>query len=300
MATKMHRVRVINPAEPKPKPKPKKRTPAMATTRKRKRSTKKATTTPKRRGGRRRTNPAPRRRAPARRRGRNPDGGGGGGRRSIDLMAPLRHWKPFWRLAGKMAAAWAVRRWGDPEGAVPSTATMGGRWTIKNHIIGLAAGYLSGMVAGRIRPGVGQEVYEGAVDLSVSKAWWHEVVQAIPGGATYFGSTDPALQQLLGRAQPGDTIDDGRGNRFVVQAQADGSRTMVPMMGLEPARALDGIQAARPLDGLTTARPTDGYQQRRRASYGHLTVASPAAEEAANYLRRGTTDPYKAAYLGRR
>jgi hypothetical protein len=295
MSGKFHKVRVVNPGETKPKRKKKS---SMATKRKRK-SSSSSGTKPRRR--RRRRNPgeamgAPprrRRRRSSTRRRRNPDDGGGG-RRSVDAMAPLRHWSPLWRMLGKMAGAFAVRKWGDPEGAVPSTATMGGRWSIRNHILNLVAGYAAGTLLGKMGRGHGQEVYDGAVDLSLSKAFWHEVIQAIPGGAGYFGSTE--VQQLLGRAQAGDTIDDGRGNRYVVQVGADGSKQMVPMMGLQAATALDGLQAARPIDGIQVARPIDGWQTRQRTGMGHLTV-DPSNDDAA-YMRRGTSDPYLAAYMG--
>jgi hypothetical protein len=302
MSGKFHKVRVVNPAE-----KPKRKKKAMA---RKKASSSKRTTNPKRRRRRRsssttrrrrRRNPgapigaAPRRRRATRRR-RNPDDGGGG-RRGIDLMAPMRNWAPVYRLLGKAAAAWAVRKWGDPEGAVASTATMGGRWTIRNHFFGLAAGYVAGRLIGLIGRGSPQQVYDGAVDLSLSKAFWHEIIQAIPGGATYFGSTE--VQQLLARANAGDTIDDGRGNRYVVQVGPDGSKQMMPMMGLQSATALDGIQAARPIDGIQTARPIDGWQTRQRMGMGHLTTDGTNNEQAA-YMRRGTSDPYLAAFMGTR
>lgn len=292
MSGKFHKVRVVNPEE-KPKRSKKMAGKKRSTSSKPKRSSSTKRTSNPRRRRRRRTSSRRRRRNPGapmgaapRRRRRNPDGGGG----SIDFMSPLRNWRWFYRLLGKMAGAFAVRKWGDPEGAVPSTATMGGRWTIRNHFINLAAGYVAGSIFTRIiKRGNGQEVYEGAVDLSTSKAFWHEVIQAIPGGATYFGSAE--VQQLLGRAQAGDTIDDGRGNRYVVQVGPDGSKQMVPMMGLQQATAMDGLQAARPIDGIQTARPIDGWQTRQR-------MGMSGSDDSA-YLRRGANNPFLAAYTRR-
>lgn len=219
---------------------------------------------------------------------------------SVDLAAPFRGGGILFGLIGKMAGAFAVRRWGDPEGAAASTATMGGRWTIKNHLLNLLGGWIAGELVGRTMSRErGQAVYNGAADLSASKALWHELVQAVPGGAQYFGRTPMGAipQQLLAMAQPGDTLDDGSGNRFLVQADAAGAKRLVPMMGLQQARPLDGLQAARPLDG---------YQQRqlqaRLRADGRLGHYGPMADEEmaeeAAYIRRGTDDPYLAAYLG--
>lgn len=227
----------------------------------------------------------------------------------VDLAGPFRHGGILFRLVGKMAGAFMVRKFGDPESAAASTATMGGRWTIKNHLLNLLGGWLAGELVGRVMSRErGQLCYDGAADLSASKAFWHELIQAIPGGATYFGrrpmgAVPPEMWSL---AQPGDTVDDGHGNRFLVQAAADGSKRLVPMMGLQSARPLDGLQAARPLDGLTPARPLDGYQQRlfqerqrSGSSLGHYGVmADDDMRDDAAYLRRGTDDPYLAAYLG--
>jgi hypothetical protein len=74
---------------------------------------------------------------------------------------------------------------------------------------------------------------------------------------------------------------------------------MMPMMGIQAATALDGIQAARPIDGIQTARPIDGWQTRQRMGMGHLTTDGSNNEQAA-YMRRGTNDPYLAAFMGTR
>ena len=220
----------------------------------------------------------------------------------VDLAHPFRGGAALFRLLGKMAGAFMVRKWGDPEAAAASTATMGGRWTIKNHLLNLLGGWVLGEVVGRVMSKErGQLCYDGAVDLSASKALWHELIQAIPGGATYFGRRPMGAipQQFLDQAQPGDIIDDGAGNRLLVQAAADGTKRFVPMMGLQAARPLDGLQEARPLDGL------QGYQQRllqertRGGSMGHYGVmADDEMRDDAAYTRRGTDDPYLAAYLG--
>lgn len=221
----------------------------------------------------------------------------------VDLGGPFRGGGVMFRLLGKMAAAFVVRKWGDPEGAAASTATMGGRWSIKNHLLALLGGWAAGEVVGRVMTRErGQLCYEGAVDLCASKALWHELIQAIPGGATYFGRRPMGQvpQEMLAQAQAGDTLDDGHGNRFLVQAASDGSKRLVPMMGLQEARPLDGLTPARPLDGL------GGYQQRllqqrvrSSGTLGHYGVmADDDMRDDAAYLRRGTDDPYLAAYLG--
>lgn len=236
-------------------------------------------------------------------RGRNPLSLGG---MKVDPIGPFRHGDVAFRIIGKLASAGAVMKWGDAPTAPTSTATMGGRWTVKNHIIGLVAGFVAGEIVARVlSPHRGQQVYDGAADLSISKAFWHELVQAIPGGATYFGRRPmgqiPA--NLIALAQPGDTLDDGKGNRFLVQVGNDGTKRLVPMMGLEKERALDGLQEARPLDGLEAARPLDGMQQRKlqaelRQAMGHLApMDDEYAYDAASW-RRGTNDPYAAQFTG--
>lgn len=307
-ADNYHRVRTVNPGKGRPKRKRK----TVTTRRKRK------TTTTRRRRRRRRSNPSStttrrrttRRRSPSRRRRRNPSGGGLRARWSsggINLSEPFRNWRPLWVLLGKAAGAFAVRKWGDPELSSGSTFTMGGRWSIKNHLLNLVGGYVMGRIAGMVKGReAAQGCWNGAVDLSVSKAFWHEIIQAIPGGTTYFGNLPPELSQLLSRAQAGDTIDDGRGNRYVVQVTQGGQKQMVPMMGLQQQRPLDGLEKATPLDGLTTATPLDGWQQRKLQAreanmrFGHLTVGDSISTNHATYLRRGSTDPYAAAYMGGR
>lgn len=284
MATKYHKVRTVNPA-------PKKRR-KMATRKKRK------TTTKRRRAPARRRNPAPRASKPRRRyrRRSNPGMFGGAG---PSLKAPFKDWKPLWMLVGKMAGVWAVRKWGDPESSPASTATMGGRWSIKNHIINMAAAYFFGSAVGKWKSGnQGQWILDGAVELSVSKAFWHEVIQAVPGGTKYFGNTEGPMRQLMAQAQDGDTIDDGRGNRYLVKGSGVGKK-LVPMMGLQQERALDGLQPARPLDGLTTATAMDGYQGRLRRgeALGHYQPLDEDDDDNV-YIRRGTRDPYQAAYIG--
>jgi hypothetical protein len=227
----------------------------------------------------------------------------------VNLAAPFSGGGILFRLVGKMAGAFCVRKWGDPEGATASTATMGGRWSIKNHLLNLLGGWAAGEIVGRVSTRErGQLCYDGAADLSASKAFWHELVQAVPGGAQYFGrhAMGAIPPHLLAMAQQGDTLDDGSGNRFIVQADAAGQKRLVPMMGLQEARALDGLQAARPLDGLHAARPLDGYQQRllqqRLRAGGSMGHYGPMADEdmaeEAAYIRRGTDDPFLAAYLG--
>jgi hypothetical protein len=224
----------------------------------------------------------------------------------VNLAHPFQGGGILFRLIGKMAGAFAVRKWGDPEGSVASTATMGGRWSIKNHLLNMLGGWAIGEIVGRVSTRErGQLCYDGAADLSASKAFWHELVQAVPGGATHFGrvSMGAIPPAIAAAAEPGDILDDGSGNRFMVQADQAGQKRFVPMMGHQH---MHGLEAARPLDGLQAARPLDGYQQRllqqrlrSGGEMGHFSEFSDEsmAEEAA-YIRRGTNDPYLAAYLG--
>ncbi len=231
----------------------------------------------------------------------------------IDLRDDFK-WA-LYRLGGKMAAAWAVRRWGDPEEGQPSgvdSPTTGARWTLKNLFFAWLAGAVSGeLVARFFNKDGGQHVYDGACDLVVTKAWWSEVIHRIGGepGAAMFGQDDE-MAALSAQASEGDVLDDGQGNRWLLQGGK-----WVGMMGEAEDEAADEALARAMYAGqLEQATPLDGYQQRQLQAgefdgvlesatpldgYGHLMDpdTSAAASSVGAYVRRGSPDPFQASYL---
>lgn len=289
---KKHEVTIVNPRKTKKRGSKKRSTKKVAKRRRKKTSSRR----PAKRRRRRRNPRAPsvpvarnrRRRSPARR--RNPIGGG----IRIDLKDDLRY--GLWRLGGKLLVAFAVRRFGDPEVAQPSgvgSPTTGARWTLKNLVIGWVAAAVGGEIAARMFKTVdgGQNIYNGGVDLLLTKAFWSEIVHRLggAGGAAMFGqdeSGDAAV--LASQAGEGDILDDGQGNRYLLQG---GQWT--PMMG-DMGDALDeamyeGLEAATPLDSLQEQTALDGY--------GHLMDSGPAAIAQGSYDRRGSPDPFQATFM---
>jgi len=276
-------VRVVNP----------RKTPAMSKPKKRRSS------------GKRRRNPNPAPMAGRRtRRRRNPARSGRGGGGGLNLRQAFQDALP--KLAGKVLVAMAVTRLGDAPTAGSTgsmSPTMGGRWSLTNHIIAGLTAYLGGMLASRMVSGrVGQLVLEGGVDLMASKALWLELIQRVPSGPAWLGQVRQVPQAMMGadwsaimqQAQPGDIIDDGSGNRYLVGA--DGRATA--MMGTS------ALVTASPLDGygymgadLITAGPMDGYAQRllQEGAMGHLAVPPDGLVDNAAYISRGSADPYVAA-----
>jgi hypothetical protein len=214
----------------------------------------------------------------------------------IDLRDDLGN--SLWRLGGKLAVAFAVKRWGDPAELNPGSGIMsettGARWGFKNLLIGWLASVVTGELGGRFFGAArGQSMYDGGVDMLTTKAFWSEIVHRIggPGGAAMFGQ-DQDMAVLAQQASEGDTIDDGRGNRWQLQ-----NGQWVAMMGDDMGQdALDeamygDLETATPLDALQEATALDGM--------GHLM--DPGAPEASRmqgrYERRGSEDPYHAVYL---
>lgn len=173
--------------------------------------------------GKKRKKPRKRRKNPAKKRRRNP----GAGLRSKGLVINPRgaFSGAIGRLVGKLASTYAVRKWGDLQGSV--SWNMGARWSLKNYFIAILGGGLAGELIGRtISVDFGREMFKGTIDLCVSKAVWHEAIAAIPGGSAVLGNIPAGIKAKM---RPGDVADDGRGNRY--QMQANGQ--IVAMMGTD-------------------------------------------------------------------
>lgn len=244
---------------------------------------------PKRKRRRRRTTaaaPAPRRR----RRRRSPVGNPAPRRRSYARRNPTILGVNFnWgsttaqaglRLLGKVAGAFLVRLVGnDGENQISGgmSETTGARWTFFNHVLnllgGMAAGALVNMFVGREK-NLGKYVLEGAIDQSVQKAFWSELVHRTEAGPKWLGASD------------GDVREDGRGGTLIYQGGK-----WIPMLGLKEAGPLGE------LDGLEYASSMGRVHHRRR-SMGHLMPpeTDAATQRSGRYTRSGYVSPYHSAF----
>ena len=204
------------------------------------------------------------------------------------------------RLAGKVVVAFAVRRWGDKEGS-PSSATTGKAWNFKNYFIAILASYLGGELTARFA-GVrnGEHFYQGGIDLTATKLMWSELIHRWPTAAKALGRGDSRamgrghmgqMDALAAQATEGDILDDGSGNRWLMQGGK-----WVAMMG--PDDGMGQIVEADYLGSdLVDATPMGGVVS---ADYlGHLQPGDvpPSDQKEAQYIRRGSPDPYHAAYM---
>lgn len=267
----------------------------------RKRRRRRTTTTPRRRRRRTRSNPRTRAnptRAQVTKRGFN-----------IDLGTPFRRAVPT--LAGKLMVAWAVRRWGDAETA-PYSPTAGSAWTFKNYLIGALTAGIAGEAIGRFwRKPTGQKVYEGGMDLLMTKLLWTEGVARSPMMQTAFGQTDSnsQIRQLSAQATEGDILDDGKGNRWLMQngqwvammgmgenpyvPQALGAANQNPYMP-EP---LNGELMEADYLGKYTEDPLGGRLMEAGPLGHQMPMDTPRNYAAASaYLDTGSPDPYHTAY----
>jgi len=198
------------------------------------------------------------------------------------------------RLAGKIVTAWCVRRWGDKEGS-PTSDTTGKAWNFKNYFIALAAGYLGGELVARFA-GVkhGENFYQGSIDMTATKLMWSELIHRWPTAAKALGRADRGymgqMDALAQQASEGDILDDGAGNRWLMQ----GGR-WVAMMG---ADSMGQITEADYLGAdLVEAGPLGQITEVDYLGHAMNSDTVPADRKEAQYIRRGSPDPYHSAYM---
>lgn len=280
-----------SPSKKRKKPAAKKAKPNPMAKRKRRRSRPAAAAAPRRKRRRTKSNPSR-----ARRYGKHVARRGGflGGFGTIDPMGPMRSGL-LARLAGKVAAVWVVRKWGGkmPEDGATSETT-GNAWGFQQYLFALLAGYVGGELIGRFTSKhVGEQFYAGAFDMTATKIMWTEVINRQDAkGKPSWPAAQEALgqgqefRQLAAQAQEGDIIDDGDGNRWMMK-----NGRLEAMMGVGPVDYLGGVKEADYLGSMDGVGPVDYL--------GHMMVASATTAEAdsGQYLRRGSPDPYHAAYL---
>lgn len=185
------------------------------------------------------------------------------------------------RLLGKVIGAAAVRTVGSAEenqisGGVSPTTGM--RWSFWNHFVCVASGLLAGGLVGRFLPGrnAAQLIFEGALDLSVQKAFWSELVHRTDAGPKWLGAADE-----------GDVLEDSRSGKTWIR---QGGK-WVAMLGLQEKSTLDGLEYATSL-GRSPHR-------RRGRPMGHLLPGdfnNTDTDNTGRYTDTASADVYAAAY----
>jgi len=225
---------------------------------------------------------------------------------SIDLKRPFQNLAA--RTVGQVVAAAVVTKWGDPVTG-PYSSTTGGAWTIKNYILAAAASAIAGEAIARFggKKGWGQQVYDGGMELTATKAIWTELVQRVPMMKAYLGTgqQDPALQRLMAAGKHNDVIDGPGGNRWVNQ-----NGTWVSMQGADPytpkelngdpytPKELNGTLTEKDYLGgtLTQADYLDGLTQ--KGALGHLMNPKTTRAQTAKgqWTGTGSSSLWHAAY----
>lgn len=209
------------------------------------------------------------------------------------------------RLAGKIATAYCVRRFGGLETA-PISRTTGSAWTFKQYFIAWLTGYLGGELATRmVGAKAGAEFYQGSVDMTATKMMWSELIQRWDPAKAALGQGDyqSQLNQMAMGATEGDVLDDGQGNRWLCRGGKWVSMQGGEMGQLVEADHLGQLVEADYLgddEGMDN-EPEAGMGQLVEADYlGHqMPVSSTTPEDAnqAEYLRRGSNDPYHSSFM---
>ncbi len=288
MAT--HKVKIINPKPTGKKKAPKKRKKPVAAKKKasKKRSRKKrsTTTTTTKKTTKRRSNPKP---APAKRRRRsNPASAG------VDIMQDGKD--AGYRLLGKTIGAYAVTRYGTVKADLGGPSPMvGARWSMRSHGINLAAGYAASYVArkfAKLSAKDAKNIFAGAIDLSVSKAVWHEIIGRF-GQRSRFGASEMALPAQ--GVPDGAIYDSGDGTRYIKQ----GSQ-FIPMQGINEVNQLGAAMVSANQLGASMVQAGPLGDASSHMPDAFTAVMNTPQPQAANlprgYDRRNESDPYRAAY----
>lgn len=242
------KVHLINPPPKRRRTGRKKKTVAK---KRRKRATKRRrnpTSNPRRRTGRRRS------------RRRNPSLKGLG--REFSSFLP--------RLAGKLAVAWVVRRYGSSGqlfgGAQMNSQTAGGSWTLGQYVLAYVTAVYGSKLFGKVLNA--SAFREGAMDLILTKFVWTEGIARSDWARAQFGAPQVAYSP-------------GTGQSWIQQGGQWSA-----MQGLVEADALDGLVEADALDG-------------EYGAYGHLVDAdtlTPKRAKNARYSGTAYKSNYNAAY----
>lgn len=199
----MKEILLINPG----KPGKKKRTKKRSTTKRRKqsailmRATKGVQTMARRRRRRNEPDPNPRKRRKVRRRRSNPISArtrrvasraysrARGAFSGLDFKGALKH-APY-QLLGMFAAKWSAKRFGGDEN--PATETDPETWNYASYLKGGVGAVVAGILGNMLRPGIGQKILEGGVNIMLFKLVENELVPRSEWATEQFGQAEEPL-----------------------------------------------------------------------------------------------------------
>lgn len=235
-------------AKPNPKPNPKKRrAPAKKVPAKTKR---------------RKSNPAPKKRKGKRRKS-NPSFGFGG------VLTEAKNALP--RLIGRLAVAWAVRRWGGTGSlwgnGVVTSPSAGVSWNWNQYMVASLVAAFGPKLFGKFVNAT--EFRRGAVDIIITKLVWTEGISKSQWAVQQFGTGG----DIMGDNSTGQLYVNQGGSYNAMQGYGD----------VVEASALDGLVEANALDG-------PDYDE-----FGHLMPAGTGTQ-AGSYHDVGHESAYHAAY----
>lgn len=173
------------------------------------------------------------------------------------------------RVAGMLAVAWAVRKWGGTGSLMGSQVVTsefaGTSWTMRQYGIALIVAQFGGKLLSKIIDPSGFR--QGAMDAIVMKFVWTEGIAKSDWGKQQFGTGD-----IYNDTDTGQLYWDQNGRQ-------------VAMQGLVEAGAMDGLVEGGPMDGHDSG------------GYGHLMSTGSNAGELTGgaYHGSGYADPYHAA-----
>lgn len=189
---------VINPSRRRRRKKKKGRTAirgkAKPMARKRKRSRRKTTYKAKRRYTR---NPAKRRKRSTVRRATSRIFGGLNFRKAIGDMPAIQ--------LGMFAATWSAKRWGSS-----ATQTDPDSWTWDSYLKGAIGSVGAAMLANMMKPGSGQKVLEGGLNMMTNKAIQNELIAGSTWAAEQFGEAYSPDEYLMTGDENWFLGEDGR------------------------------------------------------------------------------------------
>jgi len=189
----------------------------------------------------------------------------------LDFKGTLRNIPPY--QIGMWASTWAAKRFASEEFAASQTDPES--WNYASYLKGGLGGVVAAMAANMIRPGWGQKVLEGAMNMMVFKLGQNELVPKSEWATGQFGEEEP---YYAGEGE--DIVFDERGAPYMMGE--NGEFMPVDERHRLPEETYEGtLEPIGPLGA--TLEPV-----------GPLGQADPWAQA---YLGQQSADPYRKAFL---
>lgn len=109
----------------------------------------------------------------------------------LDFKGAVKH-APY-QLLGMFAAKWAAKRFGGDENA--ATETDPESWNYASYLKGGIGAAVGAILANMVRPGMGQKVLEGGVNLMLFKLVENELIPKSEWATTQFGEDEEQGQE---------------------------------------------------------------------------------------------------------